>query len=291
MNTEDEASRGHALTLAAADGYPIAVTRFAAVGEARGTIIIAGATGVPQGFYRRFAEHAASRGYTALTFDYRGIGRSKPASLRGFEASFLQWACFDLAAVVDEYSDAERPLFMVGHSFGGHAFGLLPNHQRIARFYTFATGAGWAGWMPRLEGLRVRLLWKFVTPVLAKWKGYLPWSLLRAGEDLPLGVYRQWRRWCSYPRYFFDDPRMAHLADNFAAVRTPIIAANALDDAWAPPASRDAFMAAYRNAPQTRLDLDPRHLDGIGHMGYFRQKAQPLWDEVLAWFAQEQGSR
>jgi predicted alpha/beta hydrolase len=291
MNTAEETGRGVALTITAADGYPIAATRFEATGTARGKIIIAGATGVPQGFYRRFAEHAASRGYTAYTFDYRGIGRSKPASLRGFEANFLQWACYDLASVVDDLSADELPLFMVGHSFGGHAFGLLPNHERIARFWVFATGAGWAGWMPTLEGLRVRFLWKFVTPVLAKWKGYLPWSLLRAGEDLPLGVYRQWRRWCGYPHYFFDDPRMPHLAERFAAVRTPIVAANALDDAWAPPASRDAFMQAYRNAPQTRLDLDPARLKGIGHMGYFRQKAQPLWDEVLAWFAQEERSQ
>jgi predicted alpha/beta hydrolase len=33
------------------------------------------------------------------------------------------------------------PLSYVGHSFGGHALGLLPNHDRVARAYLFAMGA------------------------------------------------------------------------------------------------------------------------------------------------------
>jgi predicted alpha/beta hydrolase len=100
-------------------------------------------------------------------------------------------------------------------------------------------------------------------------------------------VYRQWRRWCGFPRYFFDDPAMRgeRLAERFAAVRTPIVALNALDDHWAPPASRDAFMAAYRNAERRHVDLHPASLGlrSIGHMGYFRASARPLWDEVLTW--------
>ena len=111
--------------------------------------------------------------------------------------------------------------------------------------------------------------------------------MLRLGEDLPLGVYRQWRHWCRYPNYFLDDPQMAHVEEKYAQVRTPIVAANALDDLWALPRSRDAFMQAYRNAPLTRIDIDPRKgLGSIGHMGYFRQNAEPLWDRVLAWFSQ-----
>jgi predicted alpha/beta hydrolase len=108
------------------------------------------------------------------------------------------------------------------------------------------------------------------------------------GEDLPLGVYRDWKRWCRFPRYFFDDPAMAHVAAQFAQVTTPIIAATALDDRWAPPASRDAFMDGYRGAPWRAVDIDPvqRGLGAIGHMGYFRPRAEPLWREALAWFGE-----
>jgi predicted alpha/beta hydrolase len=273
------------LTLHTADGYAISATRHQAVGTARAHLIVAGATGVPQGFYRRFAEHAARRGFTTLTLDYRGIGRSAPRSLKGFRMDYLDWARLDLAAAVDAMAHPTLPLHMVGHSFGGHAFGLLPNHQKVTAFYTFATGAGWHGWMPPLERLRVLAMWRVVGPVLTRWAGYLPWSRLGMGEDLPLDVYRQWKHWCSYPRYFFDDPAMAEQTTGFARVRTPIVAANALDDAWAPPSSRDAFMAGYREAPWRGVDIDPRELGlpAIGHMGYFRPQAAALWTTTLDW--------
>ncbi|MFM7706936.1 MAG: hypothetical protein ACKO9D_02765 [Gammaproteobacteria bacterium] len=68
-------------------------------------------------------------------------------------------------------------------------------------------------------------------------------------------------------------------------MRTPIRAVNAVDDKWATPAARDAFMAAYSGAPVERVTLEPRALGlrEIGHMGYFRTPAAPLWDEALDW--------
>lgn len=103
---------------------------------------------------------------------------------------------------------------------------------------------------------------------------------------MPKGVYRQWKRWCSMPHYFFDDPLVRESRKlQFAQVRTPITAAVALDDLWALPASRDAFMAYYCNAEVIHRDLDPQAFNlAFGHMGYFRPLAQPLWDEMLAWF-------
>jgi hypothetical protein len=41
-------------------------------------------------------------------------------------------------------------------------------------------------------------------PLLASWRGYLPSSLLGMGEDLPLGVYRDRRRWRAFPHYLFS---------------------------------------------------------------------------------------
>jgi predicted alpha/beta hydrolase len=274
-----------AITVKAADGYPIQTLQYAAVGPTQGQLLIAGATAVPQNFYRRFALHAAQRGLTVTTLDYRGIGLSKPATLKGFEMRYLDWAEQDLTAVVNSLPQDERPLYLVGHSFGVHAFGLLPNHHRFTRFCTFAAGAGWHGWMPPLERVRVLAMWHLIGPVLTRWKGYLPWSLLRMGEDLPLAVYRDWKRWCQYPNYFFDDPTVPGLAERFARVTTPIRAVNALDDRWAPPRSRDAFMRGYTGTTVQAVDLDPQAsgIGPIGHMGYFRPAAQPLWDQSLDW--------
>ncbi|MBS7690946.1 alpha/beta fold hydrolase [Pseudomonas lalucatii] len=292
MTAEQQSIHSETLRLPALDGYPLGATRYQAPRPVA-QLLVAGATGVPQGFYRRFAEHAARRGFNTLTLDYRGVGQSKPDSLRGFEMDYLDWAELDLAAAVDLHLDEQRPLYLVGHSFGGHAFGLLPNHEQVAGLYTFGTGAGWHGWMPGLEQLRVLAMWRLIGPLMTRYKGYLAWSKLGMGEDLPMGVYRKWKRWCGYPRYFFDDPQLPGLAARFAAVRAPIVAANALDDLWAPPRSRDAFMAAYSTAPYQARDIQVRdgRLGAIGHMGYFRPAAQVLWDEALDWFAQLQAQQ
>ena len=55
--------------------------------------------------------------------------------------------------------------------------------------------------MPPGEALKVRLLWSCVLPAIVAAKGYMAWSVLGMGDDLPLGVYRDWKRWCRYPHY------------------------------------------------------------------------------------------
>ncbi|NBX21262.1 MAG: alpha/beta fold hydrolase, partial [Betaproteobacteria bacterium] len=114
MNTPES------LTLTTRDGYALQALRYTATGPLRGHLVVAGATGVPQLFYKNFALFAAQQGYTTLTVDYRGIGFSKPADLRGFQMDYLDWAFHDVAAAVDAMADDTVPLFMVGHSFGGH---------------------------------------------------------------------------------------------------------------------------------------------------------------------------
>jgi predicted alpha/beta hydrolase len=286
MNTVPTAV-GQPLTLIAQDGYRLGATLYPARGAETARIVVGSATGVPQGFYRRFAEYASERGYTVLTMDYRGVGSSRPPSLKGFEMRFLDWATLDLAAAVAHQAAGDTPLYLVGHSFGGHALGLLPNHQRLAGAYLFGVGAGWHGWMPQPERTRIWLVWNVLLPVMTRLAGYMPWKSLGAGEDLPMGVYRDWRRWCSFPHFFFDDPKLPQIAEIYARVRLPIVAANALDDLWALPRSRDAFVRGYRQAALERRDIDAKKegLGALGHMGYFRQHAQPLWEEALAWFA------
>lgn len=275
------------LQLLAADGYRLGALHYPAAGQPKARLIVAGATGVPQRFYAHFASFAASQGVAVWTLDYRGVGLSRPPSLRGFRMNYLDWARLDLAALLDHVeTQGAGPIWMVGHSYGGHAFGLLPRHERVERLATFATGAGWHGWMPPLERLRVILLWRVFGPLVVKFKGYLAWSALGMGEDLPRDLFLQWRRWCQWPRYFFDDPDLPGLAEQFAQVRTPIRAINAIDDKWATPASRDAFMQAYCNAAVERITVDPRQggFGEIGHMGYFRPRAISLWQETLDWF-------
>jgi predicted alpha/beta hydrolase len=77
--------------VAARDGYPLAATVFTPEGTPHGAVLVASATAVPRKIYRGFASYLAERGFAALTLDYRGIGGSRPPSLRGFRARMRDW--------------------------------------------------------------------------------------------------------------------------------------------------------------------------------------------------------
>jgi predicted alpha/beta hydrolase len=172
------------IKLVATDGYKLAATHFSAPGEQ--FIVMAGATAVARGFYKRFAEYAQARGVNVITTDYRGIGESRYGSLKGFEMEYADWSRYDLAAAVD-YAAARGKVWLVGHSLGGHAIGQLPRPNELQAAYVCGVGAGWHGWMQRPGRYRVWLLWNVVGPLCTRIYGYHPMSKLGLGEDC------QWR--------------------------------------------------------------------------------------------------
>ncbi|CAB1216091.1 alpha/beta hydrolase family protein [Acinetobacter bouvetii] len=266
----------------ATDGYPLAGTLYTPRHGFKANLVLSSATGVPQEFYRRFAEYMTQFGYQLLTFDYRGVGQSAPKTLKGFKMSYLDWGTLDLAGAIDYLAQDQLPLFMVGHSYGGQALGLVPNHAKVSAMYCFGTGAGWHGYMPLKEKIKVQVIWNIIFPPMVAMKGYLPWSKLNMGADLPIDVYKQWRKWCKNPTYFFADPDQQRLIGQYAQVKTPIYAVSALDDDWALPNSRHAFMQHYRQAPMQFINISAADygLKQIGHMGYFRKGSEKIWDDI-----------
>ena len=132
-------------------------------------------------------------------------------------------------------------------------------------------------------------MWNLIGPVATRLVDYLLMSKLSGGEDLPMGVYRDWKRWCALPHYFFNDPEAKAITDKLADVRIPIGAAVSFDDFWAPPALRDAFFKGYANALVDAIKLQSASLgiQQVGHLGYFRSQAEEvLWPQILQWLAQ-----
>lgn len=280
----------HALRLAAVDGYELSLKHFTPAGPTRGVVVMAGATGVQQRFYRRFADALTQHGLEVVTLDYRGIGESRPDSLVGFRCSYPDWATRDLPVAID-FALSRGPTVVVGHSFGGHAFGQLPDPNRTLGLYTVASGAAWSGYMPLGERMKVEFMWNVLGPPVTALRGYLP-GRAWGGEDMPLGIYVDWKRWSQRPKYFFDDPSL-DMQSIFDRVRVPVIGVTASDDLWAPPSSMKAFLSHYRHAPlhletQTPGELGVR---AVGHMGHFKKDALPGFvPRVLSFIDQRLGA-
>lgn len=253
--------------------------------EPCGTVLIAPAMGVRQDFYRPFAEWLASQGQAVLSFDYRGMGASRPAKLRDLKVDVLDWAREDAAAALQALRSRypQLPLTWIGHSLGGQIAALVPGIGDVSQIVTIAAGSGyWRDNAPQLKRI-VWLLWYGLVPVVTPLFGYFPGRRLGMVGDLPRGVIRQWRAWCLNPAYLLGVEDESVRAA-FGALRRPVTTLSFTDDEFMSERNIDALHAFMANAPVRRLRLAPEavNLSRIGHFGFFRsERAAALWEPYL----------
>ena len=87
------------ILIQARDGYALSATIRRPVTEIKGVIQINCGTGIPQNLYSNLASYLTDCGYVTVTYDYRGIGNSKPDSLKGFQANLEDWGILDLSLI------------------------------------------------------------------------------------------------------------------------------------------------------------------------------------------------
>src|SRR5690606_34288923 len=108
-------------------------------------VIINAATGVLARYYHRYAQFLAQQGFNVLTYDYRGIGESRPEHLKRCTYRWREWGEFDFSAALRVLQDRnDLPIHVVGHSIGGILPGLASNAAGIDRMLTI--GAQYAWW-------------------------------------------------------------------------------------------------------------------------------------------------
>lgn len=263
--------------------------------DARGVVLLHPATAVTQRYYEAFARYLAGIGLNVVTYDYRGTGRSRPPSLRGFDVSMSDWMDEDVSAVT-RWTAARfpgLPMLAVGHSVGGHALALSADTNSLRAAVLVASHAGVTATISGLaERIRVGLVTRILAPALCALLGYMPGRKLGLGEDLPRGVMLQWSRWTTLPRYFFDDPAM-DAAARMARVRIPLLVFGFDDDPWANPGAIALLIEPLVNANIERRQIAPRDagMPSIGHMGFFRkQAAERLWPQLGAWLLERLGT-
>ena len=283
--------------LETADGYTLKGFRWRQVGSSSATrpvVIINPATSVCCRYYFRFAVFLFKHGFDVIAYDYRGIGESRPAALRGFDACWLDWGCLDFEAVLRhaEQSFSGQPINVVAHSVGGFVLGLAQSNHLIHRVFTM--GAQYAYWRDYAVGARLRMVakWHLAMPLITLLFGYFPGKKLGWLEDTPKGVVRDWA--CG--RECFEDtwrgrstaryPDQHALVQQFAAVTAPTLAVSVTDDQFGTVPAVERLLAYFSHSPRTHIRISPQSIfePAIGHFGFFNSRfEQKLWQIPLQW--------
>lgn len=305
---ETNVAKPEPIALVASDGYAIngfvwrrekqaaSDTRTVQREEAiRPVVIINAATSVRCRYYFRFAAFLHAHGYDAIVYDYRGIGESRPATLRGFRASWLDWGELDFEAVL-RYAALEfagQPVDVVAHSIGGFVIGLAPSNGNIRRVVTM--GAQYAYWRDYAPERKRSMLWRWhvLMPLLAMCMGYVPARRLGWMEDTPKGVALSWSR--SKARFedtyrggdiARSDVELERLVERYSSVRAPLLAISVTDDEFGTVEAIERLFGYFSGSAVTHLRIAPSDVGHakIGHFAFFHSRfEESLWRIPLAW--------
>ena len=280
---------GAAIEIVCADGVRLGghLWRYSK-GSANGVVVVNCATGVLAHYYHRYARFLAEQGFDVITYDYRGIGVSRPPELRGCRYRWSDWGTLDCDAALQlaRVHAGSRPVLLVGHSIGGFLPGLARNAPAISRL--LSVGAQYAWWRDYGFRSRLRLLlkWHVAMPVLTALCGYFPGRRLGWLEDLPAGVANEWSFRRKRMELSLPAASRAAILERFRAVTAPILAVCASDDDLAPAKAVTRGLTYYPNSRRDLVVLTPLELkaERLGHMGLFHARhADGFWRDTVTW--------
>lgn len=293
----ERTSQPQSMTISASDGYPLRASAWISNVQSptRPVVIINPATSVHSRYYARFAAFLHANGFDVVTYDYRGIGGSRPKTLRGFDAGWIEWGTLDFEGILRFVAQRfpGQPVQVVAHSVGGFLVGLAESNHLVSRVFTM--GAQFAYWKDYARHRRLAMLWRWhvVMPALALVFGYFPGKRLGWLEDTPRGVVHDWT--ARHPR--FEDAyrkgrramtpeQRQHLVERFCQVTGETLALSVTDDAFGTIPAIHRLLGYFRNSPARHLRIAPGALglSEIGHFAFFQSRFEDsLWPIPLAW--------
>lgn len=293
----ESSSQPQSMIISAVDGYPLGASTWISnvQAEMRPVVIINPATSVHSRYYARFAAYLHANGFDVVTYDYRGIGGSRPRTLRGFDAGWIEWGTQDFEGILRFVAQRfpGRPIQVVAHSVGGFLVGLAESNHLVNRVFTM--GAQFAYWKDYARYNRLSMLWRWhvVMPILALGFGYFPGKRLGWLEDTPRGVVHDWT--ARHPR--FEDAyrkgrramtteQRLQLVERFCQVKGETLALSMTDDEFGTTPAIHRLLGYFKNSPASHLQIAPSMLglSEIGHFAFFHARFEDsLWPIPLAW--------
>ncbi|MGH7282694.1 MAG: alpha/beta hydrolase family protein [Polyangiaceae bacterium] len=251
----------------------------------RAVIVVVPAMGVAAKFYDRFGESLASRNFSVFVSELRGIGSSSVRASRAVDFGYRE-LLDDLACAVREARarSGALPVFVIGHSLGGHLavlFGGL-TRENIAGAGVVAAGTPYfRNWeMPMRAKLYFgsKIMRGFGTTL-----GYVPGDRLGFGGREARTLIREWAHFVGTNEIVVSGIDAADMKRKMAEATLPLLGVSLEGDDFAPRVSTDRLVAKAPNAKLTRTHLDG-HLfpEKIDHFRWAKSPG-PVADEIRAW--------
>jgi predicted alpha/beta hydrolase len=274
------------LPIAFDDGATVIVSVFPA-DDARATVVVLPALGVPAAYYEPLALALAARGLTAVTADLRGLGESSVRARRGVDFGYARLV-LDAATIVSTVRQRmPAPVHVLGHSLGGHVGALLAGSRPGCLDGLVLTACGTPYWrrFPTKTGLQILGLATLVR-VSGTMLGYFPGYRVGFGGTEAAQLMREWSGLARKGRLVAAglDAEQA-----FAAARVRALVVSIDRDRMAPPSAVDHLAAKLAAAQVRREHVTAERADrrALDHFRWARLP-EPVADLVTAWITAAQ---
>lgn len=267
------------------EGFALSVKIFEPENPIGKLLLINSATGVKQQVYFSFAKYMSQNGFTVITYDYSGIGESKPQKMQHFQSSMRIWGTRDYKTLTDfikkEYPHEEK--FALGHSVGALILGMNSDSAIFQKFVFVATQDAYFGNLNFKIGATALLGFGIALPITTALFGYFPAHWFGLGETLPKGVAYDWRTLILHQKS--TSRLFEKIEEDYSKKLTQeTMIIHAEDDPWVTKKGMESLMnKAYPNLKKRYREIKTEESDQkeIGHINFFRSFNKKLWKIVL----------
>lgn len=249
-------------------------------------ILVAPAMGVQAGYYGKLATALHGTGLSVAVTELRGheaSGGMRPS--REYDFGYT-----DLVADLHQAVDAvrarrpEAPIYLLGHSLGGHLGAVFAAHHPTALAGLMVVASGsvwWRLWNRRMYAVGVAI------DLSARLLGYFPGHRVGFAGREARGQMRDWVRFNRTGRLEFGSPLTDH-DPAIAGVRTPVLGISCEGDSFAPPKALHGLLAKFPRAPITRLHVGAEQAEPPGHLRWAR-RPELVVDHIAGWVNAQEG--
>lgn len=247
-------------------------------------LLINSATGVKQQVYFSFANYFSEKGFTVITYDYSGIGLSKPKNMKGYQSSMRVWGSKDYKAITQyiKRNFPEYRKYCLGHSVGALILGMNEDSAMFEKFIFVGTQNAFVGHLRLKTKIEAYLGFGIVQPLTTSLLGYFPAHWFGLGESLPKNCAYDWRTLILNRK---STNRLLEKIDDYSKeLRQHVFVIRAEDDVWLTEKGVLSLLnTTYSNLKPTYRLVKTSESDKkeIGHINFFRSYNSKLWDIIL----------